>query len=529
MENLAFYAEQAASHEDDDPTVPRWLTDKTKVQSAQAKLKSYSPTKRVYNEVMRNINKLGPAVDLARVLEGQQGTELLEETEPHPVPYAFTKQAYYRHVTGDAMAAVKEELGGKDDWVMGEKSAAQGVNVEQLRERYSTEYAMHWQRFLNGINVRQFKDKSAAIDALGTLALENSPLKTVVAYVARETKLSNPPQDSGALAWLKGLLSSKVGINDPKIESSFAPLHKFVEGDQPPVSRYLSKLAEVREQLRAAPGNTWDVPKENRGWDKPVNEVNDMVKTMELSPGSKAAGEFLSRPLANIGAAQKQKEAENLVEAWRNLVQSARKLESRYPFSNSPTDVQLNEFVQFFNPADGQLKKLMEFLTGKVAGQPGQLTTSDPAEFSAAAVKYLNDAFAVQAAFFPSGSQQPKINYSLAVKPPPNKKVEVKADGTTVTADGSASTANLSWPQATGEAGIKVVVADKEQAVAVGQTAAPGSGEVANHPGLWGVFRMTAGNKYQFTWGGVSATLQPPTNNPFALNFSAVRAPDNFK
>jgi type VI protein secretion system component VasK len=144
-------------------------------------------------------------------------------------------------------------------------------------------------------------------------------------------------------------------------------------------------------------------------------------------------------------------------------------------------------------------------------------------------VKYLNDAFAVQAAFFPSGSQQPKINYSLAVKPPPNKKVEVKADGTTVTADGSASTANLSWPQATGEAGIKVVVADKEQAVAVGQTAAPGSGEVANHPGLWGVFRMTAGNKYQFTWGGVSATLQPPTNNPFALNFSAVRAPDNFK
>lgn len=535
IESLAFYSEQAALSEDDDETVPRPMANLEKIQSARAKLKSYSPTKRVYNEVMRNINKLGPAVDLAKVLEGQEGTELLEESDPHPVPYAFTKQAYYKHVTGDAMASVKEDLSGKDDWVMGEKSAAQGVNVEQLRDRYSTEYAAHWQKFLNAIRVRSFKDKNAAIDALGTLAQENSPLKKVVAFVANETKLSKPPQDGGALAWLKGLLQSKAGINDPKIESSFAPLHKFVEGDQPPVSRYLSKLAEVREQLRSAPGTSWDelakVPNENKAWNKPANEVSDMVKQMELTPGSKAAGEFLARPLANIGAGQKAGEAKNLEEAWRNLVTSARKLESRYPFSNSPTDVQLNEFVQLFNPADGEVSKLFKnFLSDKVEGEPGQLKSKNPAEFSDAAVGYLNQAFKLQQAFFPSG-QQPKINYSLSVKPPPNKKVEVKADGITVTADGSVSNGSLSWPQASGENGIKVMVASKDAAVAVGQTTAPGQAatEAANHPGLWGVFRMTAGNKYQFTWGDVSATLQPPANNPFALNFTALRAPDSFK
>ncbi len=535
MEALAFYSEQAALSEDDDVTVPRPLANSEKVQVARAKLKSYSPTKRVYNEVMRNINKLGPAVDLAKVLEGQEGTELLEESDPHPVPYAFTKQAYYKHVTGDAMATVKEDLSGKEDWVMGEKSAAQGVNVEQLRDRYSTEYAAHWQKFLNAIRVRSFKDKNAAIDALGTLAQENSPLKKVVAFVANETKLSKPPQDGGALAWLKGLLQSKAGINDPKIESSFAPLHKFVEGDQPPVSRYLSKLAEVREQLRSAPGTSWDelakVPNENKAWNKPANEVSDMVKQMELTPGSKAAGEFLARPLANIGAGQKAGEAKNLEEAWRNLVTSARKLESRYPFSNSPTDVQLNEFVQLYNPADGEVSKLFKnFLSDKVEGEPGQLKSKNPAEFSDAAVGYLNQAFKLQQAFFPGG-QQPKINYSLSVKAPPNKKVEVKADGITVTADGSVSNGSLSWPQASGENGIKVMVTSKDAAVAVGQTAAPGQAatEAANHPGLWGVFRMTAGNKYQYTWGDVSATLQPPANNPFALNFTALRAPDSFK
>jgi type VI protein secretion system component VasK len=156
------------------------------------------------------------------------------------------------------------------------------------------------------------------------------------------------------------------------------------------------------------------------------------------------------------------------------------------------------------------------------------LKSKNPAEFSDAAVAYLNVVFKLQQAFFPGG-QQPKINYSLSVKPPPTKKVEVKADGVTVTADGSVSNGSLSWPQTTGEAGIKVLVSSKEAAVAVGQTAAPGATEAANHPGLWGVFRMTAGNKYQFTWGDVSATLQPPSNNPFALNFSALRAPDSFR
>ena len=533
MEALAFYSEQAALSDDDDETVPRPLANLAAVQNARAKLKSYSPTKRVYNEVMRNINKLGPAVDLAKVLEGQEGTELMEESNPHPVPYAFTKQAYYKHVTGDSMASVKEELSGKDDWVMGEKSAAEGVNVEQLRDRYSTEYAAHWQKFLSGIGVRSFKDKNAAIDALGTLAQENSPLKKVVAYVASETKLSEPPQSSGALAWLKGLLASKTGINDPKIEASFAPLHKFVAGEQPPVSRYLSKLAEVREQLRSAPGTSWDelakVPNENKAWTKPANEVSDLVKQMDMSPGSKAASEFLARPLANIGAGQKAGEAKNLEEAWRNLVASARKLESRYPFSNSTTDVQLNEFVQFFNPQDGEVSKLFKnFISDKVEGTPGQLKSKNPAEFSDAAVAYLNQAFKLQQAFFPGG-QQPKINYSLSVKPPATKKVEVKADGVSIIADGSVSNGSLSWPQTTGEAGIKVLVSSKEAAVAVGQTATPGATEAANHPGLWGVFRMTAGNKYQFAWGDVSAILQPPSNNPFALNFNALRAPDSFK
>ncbi|MFN7929727.1 MAG: hypothetical protein U0Y68_17645 [Blastocatellia bacterium] len=249
-----------------------------------------------------------------------------------------------------------------------------------------------------------------------------------------------------------------------------------------------------------------------------------MLKQIVLTPGSKAASEFLGRPLQILGAGQKAGEAKNLEEAWRNLARSAHLLEGRYPFnSSSTTDVQLNDFVQFFNPADGELTKLYKnFLSDKVEGAPGQLKSKNPAEFNDAAVAYLNNAFKVQQAFFPGG-QQPKISYSLAVTPPPSKKVDIKADGVNGSADGSASMFQLSWPSSGGEAGIKVTVSDKA-------AAAPAAGtEAANSPGLWGVFRMTAGNKTQFSWGGATAKLTPPANNPFAFNFSALRAPDTFK
>ena len=534
-ENLVFYAAQAALHDDDDKTVPRPLAETARVNAARVKLKNYSATKRVYNDILRRINKLGDAVDLAHVLGGQSGAELLEESTPSPVPYAFTKRAYFKHVTGDAMAKVQSDLGGKDDWVMGEKSAAAGVNIDELRARYSADYAAAWEKFLRSISVRKFTDKKSAVDSLGILAQENSPLKRIVEYVASETNLADPPKDSGALAWLKGILASKVGITDQKIGTAFAPLNRFSSES---IAKYLAKLGEVRDKLRASPGTNWNEVaaglKDNKDFEKAVSDTRDLLKPLDPSPGSKAAEELLAKPLDIIGAGQKGGDAKNIEDAWRNLVASAKKLESRYPFSVSPTDVQIPDLVAFYNPVDGELTNTFKkFLSNLVEGTPpGQLKTKAPAEFSEAAAAYLNLAFKLQSALFPSGSQQPKLNYSLAVRAAPNKKIEVSADGAKVTADGSAATANLSWPSS-GETGIKVIVSDKEQAAAVSATpAAVGATpvstgkEVANYPGLWGVFRMVNGGRYKFDWGG---TLQPPSNNPFAVEFNKIKPPDSYK
>ena len=381
----------------------------------------------------------------------------------------------------------------------------------------------------NGIQVREFVDKTQAVEALGKLSQANSSLIKVINEISTETNLAVAPKDDGVLAWLKGFVMSKAVPRDTIVEAAFAPLHKFATSQS--LENYRIKLGEVQEKLRAAPSNSWEELQkaQNKDWEKPAGDIISFLSSLEAGSGSKAAANFLKSPLAHLSKKGKEAEANNLEEAWKNLVRKARQLEGRYPFSNSPTDVQLNEFVQFYNPADGELSKLHKgFLSDKVEGEPGQLKSKNTVEFNEAAVAYLNQAFKLQQAFFPAG-QQPKISYALSVTPPPNKKVELKVDGTNATAEGSGSMYQLAWPSSGVEAGIKVIVSDKAQAQAVGQTTPPTGGEAANYPGLWGVFRMTAGGKIQFTWSGATAKLTPPTNNPFAINFSGLRAPENFK
>ena len=432
QENLAFFTEQATSHDEEDLTVPRPLAQLTLVKEAQAKLKTYTPTKRVYNAVIRKTNNQGEAVDLVKLLEGTD--ELLTEKQPHPVPYAYTKRAYFKLMTGSTIAEVMGDL--KDDWVMGETSATANVNPEDLKKQYSQDFVTHWQKFINGIQVREFVDKTQAVEALGKLSQANSSLIKVINEISTETNLAVAPKDDGVLAWLKGFVMSKAVPRDTIVEAAFAPLHKFATSQS--LENYRIKLGEVQEKLRAAPSNSWEELQkaQNKDWEKPAGDIISFLSSLEAGSGSKAAANFLKSPLAHLSKKGKEAEANNLEEAWKNLVRKARQLEGRYPFSNSPTDVQLNEFVQFYNPADGELSKLHKgFLSDKVEGEPGQLKSKNTVEFNEAAVAYLNQAFKLQQAFFPAG-QQPKISYALSVTPPPNKKVELKVDGTNATAEG---------------------------------------------------------------------------------------------
>ena len=94
-------------------------------------------------------------------------------------------------------------------------------------------------------------------------------------------------------------------------------------------------------------------------------------------------------------------------------------------------------------------------------------------------------------------------------------------------ANGSPATATPSWPSAADNPGIKVL-SGPAPAEAGGQPK-----ELARFDGPWGLFRMLGGRpggtQYQMTWGDVRATIQPPANNPFQIDFTRLRAPKSLR
>jgi type VI secretion system protein ImpL len=528
-DNLDFYVGEAFTHLDDYKHLPRPKADDAVVSQARESLKSYSQFKRVYNEIIADINKRGAPIDLPRVLQGQEGSEWIEEAAPHPVPYGFTKRAFYQHVQGESLLSAIERMNNKEDWVLGSQTASQGIKLSDLLDRYYSDYATHWKKFLDGIRIAKFDSKRKAVDVLTVFSQDNSPLKAIVREVSEQTRLSEPPASDGMVGWLKSRLVSRSGAVDPRIEKLFDPVIKFAGG---PISQYLNGLGEVRKSLAGSSGDQWiqiASLETNADFRKAVDGTRDLVKPMKKTPGSTAVAELLERPLDGVETGLKGGVVSNVDDAWAQVWGTAQKLESRYPFNAASSAwVLIPDLSQYLNPASGSLSKFFDDqLKSSFDGSPGQFKPRNADDFSPAFVDYINAMFRVRDALYPAGSQQPKLSYSVTLQPPSGQPAEMILDGLDLKASGSPATATPSWPSAADNPGIKVL-------------SGPAPGEVGGQPkelahfdGPWGLFRMLGGRpggaQYQMAWGDVRATIQPPANNPFQIDFTRLRAPKSLR
>lgn len=523
--HLAYYAEQARLYEDDDESVPRPQADNTLVTQARDKLKGYAAAKQVYNEIITDIGKQGQPYYLRDVVQGQQGSQWMEDVSSPSVPYVFTKQAYYKHVKGDGWVSAYQEVRSKsqNDWVLDRTFDYQRVEPESLRKRYESDYITAWQKFIDSLRVKEFKKKSDAVEALDSFSQPNSPFETIVREVGIQTKLSEPPSSGGMIAWLKSWLTPKSRA-DTAVEKSFATLNSFKPDE------YFRRLKEVRDRLRDAPGEEWSqvasLANDER-FKKARDEARELLKQLKATPGSAAVATLLGRPLDNIDSALGLGVKTDLELAWRNLRQTAKRFESSYPFSpSSNSSVFPSELESFLNPVNGNLTVFFnQYLKGSFDNSSGHLRPLSPGDFSDQFVAYLINMFRVRDALFPPGSQRAGFQYSINLQAPQGQDVELVIDGRSHKAP---ATVTADWPSSSGvNTGIKVNIIQ-----AGGQ--AGGSQTIAQHDGPWGCFKMVAagqaagGSLYRFNWpGGVRATLQAPVNNnPFQIDFSQMRAPD---
>ncbi|MEH6435953.1 type VI secretion system membrane subunit TssM [Massilia sp. DD77] len=186
---------------------------------------------RVYADVKARAATRYPTMTVARIV-GEQDKELVLGS--YAIPGTFTRAAWEGFVQDAFRDAANRELQSAD-WVL--KTAARDDltlegSPEQIQkvlvELYKTEYAKEWQKFLQGVTVRELDGFDAAAGAMNRLGdPQTSPIGKLVATVYEQTSWDNPTlvdagierAQRGAMAWFRETIlrqkPSQVNISIP--------------------------------------------------------------------------------------------------------------------------------------------------------------------------------------------------------------------------------------------------------------------------------------------------------------------------
>lgn len=519
--HLDYFARQASLSDDDDTGIPRPKADAKLRDEARKKLETYSVKRRVYQQVIDEINSQGVPLSLSEIVKGEVGW--IDNAKVYTVPYAYTKQAYYKHILGNAIASIQEKL--KEDWVMGKAIGGTEITVNDLEGMYYAEYATEWQKFLKSLSVRKFDRPKRAVEVLSGFEHENSPLKAIVKEVARQTKLTAVAFTEGPLDWFKAKMSTATA-GAKRVETSFSTLIAFADGTG--IDDYKTKLGQVRRKLDNKEASDWGQLtqlKTDQEFRASINDVRSTIKSLDKIPG---AFEFLDSPLANIEENLQMAVAKATETSWEGIVARGHKLEASFPFTaSSAAIVSTTDLTAFLNDLntfyEANLKDVLE-------GNPGQFTTRDPLKCSEACAGYLNQIFKLRSALYTQGPQQPRFDYQVTVSPLAGRTIEMNIDGKKFNVQKQPAVQPPSWP-ASDNPGITGAIAAETQ----GQASPQPPQQITGYPGTWGIFKLVGvprrdAGPYRVTVDGITLQVQPPTgNNPFEIDFSAMRIPQNLK
>ncbi len=151
---------------------------------------------RVYADVKARAATRYPAMTVARIV-GEQDRELVLGS--YSISGAFTRAAWEGYVRDAFKEAANRELQSAD-WVL--KTASRDDltlegSPEQIQkalvESYKNDYAKEWQKFLQGVAIRELSGFEAAAGAMNRLGdPQASPISKLVNTVYQETSWDNP-------------------------------------------------------------------------------------------------------------------------------------------------------------------------------------------------------------------------------------------------------------------------------------------------------------------------------------------------
>jgi len=563
---LDFWAKQV-----DRDQFARIQPDMKLVADARSKLQAFPAPNRYYKRKVTEISKqvddkIGKTtVEGILSRGGADDPSLLEST--YQVPGAYTKSGYNLMQVAIAEASVKLS---EEDWVLGEtgkQAIASTTDAAKVQDMYYRDYADQWRNFVRSVNVRAFKNRDDAANALQSFSSASSPMKVLLVQIAKDTNLSAQDNTGGLWNWIKSwFVSAKKNDTggDTQPEKEFRPLFGFVAGkdNNVPVDKYQTIFAGVLKTFNnKVPSNDAirAISQQMANEEDPLglrNSENDIQKLaggFKDTPSGQELMTLLTKPIGSLRQLLGADPKTQLTKTWNDqILPDAKDMEKGYPFEDGTGEADMTKITAFLNPNDGKFTQFYKSRLQKYFEESnGQLKVAQGStvQFSDDFVAYLNSVMNLQKALFGS-SATPKFEYEFTLKPTQGSLIEITIDGQKATSDATGSIKGT-FPASGSDTGVVINLGSTSATTTSGPAANSNTGAKPapagdtnggkKYPGTWGLFRFVddghpqkqAGGEYLLTYniGGksVSATIKPSGGDLFDKNvFKSLKAPQNF-
>ena len=499
------------------PRAARPLDDAL-VASVREMLAAYPLEYRVYSRIKRQVRP-GTLPDFtAAGAAGPNAAQVFERKSGEPLTKGiaglYTKDGYRRTVL-PAIQKATPQLANEEGWVLGLKTdparlrdAMLGTAVsDKVRRLYFEDYIKTWDAYLDDVKLVKLNDPERALAASRLLAAVDSPLGAWLRAVAEQTRLvppvaapTNPLQaaadkaraDAAALAGAApAVTAGSGGPLERMVDDHFAPIHRLVTGDPPPLAQTLQLFGDLYAQLAAA-----DAAKKSKSPPPPGGGA-EKVKIAAAQQPAMVRG--MVEQLADAAVGQTRgAELQGLTVELKPIADVCnRTITGRYPFaSGSKADVLPEDFGQLF----GQGGSFDDFFQRRLAALVDVSTPTwtyrpladGSKPVSPAALAEFQRAQRIREVFFRSGGKQPaiRLDLRLSAMEPTLKELIIDIDGQVNKLTTSGQAITLAWPSQRVSSVINI------------STGLGDRGPKFRFDGPWALFRMFDG--FQVEPGGSS-------------------------
>lgn len=347
-----------------------WEPDPKLVTRARSILSQVPQVDRLYESLVRDANTEIAPIRREGIFYGSVGP-FVKSRNGVRVSGAYTKQGWLRV---KALLGTEGAKLAQERWVLGENEAQVGQAIGKLRDLYFERYKNAWRDFIADLEVADPGNAEYALAELNAMSEPEWPYLRLVRVLAENVTLDVDPPESDSLvqrATDKAKEILDAGAPPKKrtvspVERAWKPILRFgVPADNGKDEPPMTGLAQWEALVAKLVGALTDY--RDGGSSSDPKKMSDVFQEAFRATSSlMSEQDGFTRPLLSPLLMQP------ITLAWSNVVKDAGvaagatwevsvwskwkdKLEGKYPFANSRTDVALDDFVRFFGPGEGGL------------------------------------------------------------------------------------------------------------------------------------------------------------------------------